>query len=317
MVKNVERMPIPIEFCIPERKLVREVPEKTKLVATYLPKFRYESATRYIYDDEQSYYEDYRRSLFAHTKKKAGWDCLRHYEIMSQGCIPLFENLEDCPAKTMTLLPKDLLLEAKQLYASMTSKFDDINTTSSFKNSSEYPRLLEIAGDLLDHTRRRLTTKALAEYVLEKSGHAGARSVLYISGLGRYGLVPNYMRDLLLQGFKELLGSDCHEVPRVPFIYDDFGKVTQLYGKGFTYTKNIPSYLRDNTKDTTCEMDVQSNEYDVIIYGSYHDGMPMHQHVLRHYGKASIVLICGDDLHDCDYQKYVDQGYPVFVRELQ
>lgn len=48
---------------------------------------------RYGPDDEAAYHKMYQNSLFALTKKKGGWDCLRHYEILANGCIPIFETL--------------------------------------------------------------------------------------------------------------------------------------------------------------------------------------------------------------------------------
>ena len=44
----------------------------------------------YIYEKERDYYDMYFNSLFALTYKKAGWDCLRHYEILANGCILYF-----------------------------------------------------------------------------------------------------------------------------------------------------------------------------------------------------------------------------------
>ena len=55
-------------------------------------------------------FKPYSNSIFAITNKKLGWDCLRHYEILMNGCIPLFLNIEDCPKLTLTTLPKDRLL---------------------------------------------------------------------------------------------------------------------------------------------------------------------------------------------------------------
>ena len=39
----------------------------------------------YIYNTEKEYYNDYAESRFGVTLKKAGWDCLRHYEIIAAG----------------------------------------------------------------------------------------------------------------------------------------------------------------------------------------------------------------------------------------
>lgn len=78
----------PISFSIPEEKVVNEVPEKSIILANYNPtgvgsKF-------YKYDNENDYYNGYKKALFAITRKKGGWDCMRHYEILANGCIPIF-----------------------------------------------------------------------------------------------------------------------------------------------------------------------------------------------------------------------------------
>ena len=44
-----------------------------------------------------------------------GWDCFRHYEILGNGAIPYFLDLESSPKQTMALLPKALLLKARAL----------------------------------------------------------------------------------------------------------------------------------------------------------------------------------------------------------
>ena len=52
----------------------------------------------------------YKKSIFALTYKKSGWDCLRHYEILMNGCIPLFLDIKNCPINTISNLPKDQLI---------------------------------------------------------------------------------------------------------------------------------------------------------------------------------------------------------------
>ena len=41
---------------------------------------------------------------------------MRHYEILANGCIPIFLDLENCPINTLTNLPKKCLLYCKKLY---------------------------------------------------------------------------------------------------------------------------------------------------------------------------------------------------------
>ena len=50
------------------------------------------------------------------TYKKTGWDCMRHYEILMNGCIPLFLDIESCPKKIMEDIPKQRLIEIKNRF---------------------------------------------------------------------------------------------------------------------------------------------------------------------------------------------------------
>lgn len=99
----------PISFAIPTCK-VNFNKNKIKDKAFITPKDR----STYIYDDENSYYADYNEARFGFTMKKAGWDCLRHYEIMGNGCIPYFENIENCPQLTMHSFPKEICINIKK-----------------------------------------------------------------------------------------------------------------------------------------------------------------------------------------------------------
>ena len=90
-------MILPITFSIPKNKIVTEIPLKTKFLSNLVPG----DSNTYIYKTENDYYNEYKESLFATTYKKAGWDCMRHYEILACGCILYFPNIENCPPKTM------------------------------------------------------------------------------------------------------------------------------------------------------------------------------------------------------------------------
>ena len=102
---------LPITFGIPTDKLTIPNLNKTQDYATCIPG----QPETYIFKSEQPYYEDYQKSYYGVTTKKAGWDCMRHYEILGNYCIPYFVGLEDCPKNTLANLPKELLLEAKDL----------------------------------------------------------------------------------------------------------------------------------------------------------------------------------------------------------
>jgi hypothetical protein len=138
---NIENnLVLPISFCIPEELIVANMSEKEKKISDIIPNFN----KTYNFNSENEYYDEYRKSWYAITKKKGGWDCLRHYEIMMNGCIPIFEDLEMCPKNTMIFLPKKELLD--------------------FKESIDYDYTKIIF--LLNHLKNNLTTKKMVEHIL-------------------------------------------------------------------------------------------------------------------------------------------------------
>ena len=138
---------LPITFGVPTNKLAQPNKNKIQEYATYIPG----QPETYIFRDEKSYYEDYQKSYYGVTMKKAGWDCMRHYEILGNYCMPYFIGLENCPKNTLANLPKDLLLEGRELISNF--------------NEQKYYIILD---EIFDYTKNNLTTKNIANYLLEK-----------------------------------------------------------------------------------------------------------------------------------------------------
>lgn len=138
---------IPITFGIPTIKLTTSNKIKTQEYATCIPG----QPETYIFKDEKSYYEDYQKSYYGVTMKKAGWDCMRHYEILGNYCLPYFVGLEDCPEDTLANLPKELLLEGRYL----AENFDK-------------EKYFNILNEVFNYTKENLTTKNIASYILSK-----------------------------------------------------------------------------------------------------------------------------------------------------
>ena len=166
---------------------------------------------------------------------------------------------------------------------------------------------------LLDYTRNYLTTSKIANYILQKTNYQSVSRILYLSG----DLNPDYLRCLLLHGFKELFGSNCHDYPKVPHIYkSNTINLSNLYGKGMSYANLLEDILHDNKLDDTIEQNIKNKYYDIIIYGSYHRGIPYYDLINKIYKPDEIILLCGEDLHCCNYNQYIQKGHYVFVREL-
>lgn len=290
----------PISFCFPAEKVVTEIYKKTKVLSSLIPG----NMDTYIYNNETDYYNEYRQSLFAMTTKKGGWDCMRHYEIMANGCIPYFPNIEECPVNTMALLPKDLFIQGNALY----EKYKDANIDDIDLNECN-----ELIDKYLTYVKEHLTSVQMAKYILDKAQASTASKILFLS----QDMYPDYLRCLIIPGFKAAFGSDCHDYPKIPHIYKtDTIDYSSLYGKGITYTNLIDSTTHNDSLDQTIEKDIQNNYYDLVIYGSYHRGMPYYDLVYKSYSPDKIILLCGEDIHYCNYKEWTDKGHHVFVREL-
>lgn len=294
----------PITFSIPECKIIKSNYKKDKLLSSLIPGDK----STYIYNTEEEYYQEYRRSYFALTTKKAGWDCLRHYEIIANGCIPYFKDIEKCPPNTLYLFPKELIIQGNKLYEKINSKSFDINQPELNDDFIEYHKL---KNELILYTINHLRTKKMASYILDKM-NLNTRNILFLSG----ETTPDYLRCLTLHGFKELYGSKCHDFPKISHLYKSSNS-KHLYGNGISYTKLLDDYYHDDKLDSTIIEDIENKKYDIIIYGSYHRGMPFYDIVMNTYDSSKVILLCGEDSHSCNYSKWVNKGHTVFVRELE
>jgi len=180
-IKNV----YPINFAIPKEKIIHTINSKPLNILAPLIPGKYST---YIYENEQDYYQSYQNSVFALTYKKMGWDSLRHYEILMNGCIPLFLNIDKCPEKILTNLPKKLLSEIFIQYSWILNQFFPTNIykkkflsiekfflyfinlfkkkydTATLINS--YPELFEIKKKMIDYTKKNLTTEKIASNMI-------------------------------------------------------------------------------------------------------------------------------------------------------
>jgi len=153
----------PISFSIPKELIVNDVPEKKQSFGTVIPSFMHQHTYEktYIFENEEDYLNDYKKSLFGLTFKKGGWDCLRHYEILASGCLPYFWGLQECPPQTLQWLPKSLLLDVMRL------PHVEIKTLSIDQEKFNF----NLYGDLLlaciQYTKKKLTTEFMAKYVLD------------------------------------------------------------------------------------------------------------------------------------------------------
>ena len=141
----------PISMAVPDDIIIPFNPiNKTQLFGTVYPG----RPETYIFKSENSYYFDYYKSYYGVTFKKGGWDCLRHYEILANKCIPYFIDLDKCPKNTLFNWPKKFILQTNEYAKSCTVPV-------------EYESLLQ---ELCSYVKQNMTTSVLAKYVIETVG---------------------------------------------------------------------------------------------------------------------------------------------------
>ena len=176
----------PLNISIPKNKIIKNLNLKPKNLLAPLIPYRYKT---YIYKNERDYYNMWQNSLFgiSHAYGK-WWETVRYYEMLMNGCVPLVLNLEKCPEDTLTQLPKKELIDIFNKYSWILNKyfptkiykkkFLNLNKFLLFfkyifkKNYdsqnfiNEFPEINDVRNNLLNHTRKYLTTEFTAKYII-------------------------------------------------------------------------------------------------------------------------------------------------------
>lgn len=314
----------PISFSIPEIKIVNEVPLKTKMISDLIPGDR----NTYIYNTEDDYYNEYRKSMFALTFKKGGWDCMRHYEILACGCIPYFPDINLCPYYILYFLPKELIKYGNELF----HLYKDKNIMDLKENDKIL--LEEHIKKLIGFTKIYLTTTNMCNYVINTLKNrcyiTDVKKILFISA----DPWTEYLRCSLLHGFKLKFGKDCHDYPKIRHLYknEDIDYVNYCYGRGYSLSNLLEQDYRNNNLDNTIEEDIINKKYDIIIWGDFYRWVLPPQcysiPYLEYYDLASkyyesnrLIFFNGwDRQHDIYiynfFMNFVNKGNIVFVREF-
>lgn len=147
---------LPISFAMPAEKFLPDGTRtpKERMLAELIPGRR----ETYRFTDETEYYRAYAKSRFGLTMKKAGWDCLRHYEIIGSCCLPLFKGMEACPKSIMAEWPWTMQMEVNRLYAE----------AECGETGGKWPeRYAELLSRFYIYAKSHLTTEALAKRFIE------------------------------------------------------------------------------------------------------------------------------------------------------
>ena len=176
----------------------------------------------YSFLDADEYYKSYACSILGITQRKGGWDCFRHLEIISAGCIPLFLGAAKIPKFTMIHYPKDLFRSVNRDYIKRSLVPDK-----------------GAAKRLVDFANENLTSRAMCRYFSELSNFSITLqdTILFVDS--KLSSAPDYLSVLNFIGLKQVYGDQVECLFDEPdYVYVDSSQnISELYGRGFGYSK--------------------------------------------------------------------------------
>ena len=233
----------------------------------------------YAFADNAAYLSAYARASMALTFRKAGWDCFRHVEILASGAVPLMPDADRIPRYAMIHYPRSAMV-ALAVQAITHGGVPDEQTRRHFRAFAE----------------RHLTTKAMARYLLDVSGLADSRRVLFVDD--QTPVNPEYQSTLALIGLKQLLGRGCEVAFPADFLYAGSSQTAAChYGRGFGYSHAIDPGARTSEEESDRKahgLDALRS-YDAVIVGSISRNTALTRVVLGQCDPARVVLIHGED----------------------
>jgi hypothetical protein len=154
----------PIAFSFPDEKIVAPAQSSSKqrpfprhIVDPEVRARVAGASSAYAFDSEAAYYADLRQARFGITTRRAGWDCLRHYEIAANGAVPCFRDLS---LKEPSCAPHGLSEDNCIAY----SNADELMARIEGLSDAEYERKRLGAIDWARHNSTRTrATQLLAE----------------------------------------------------------------------------------------------------------------------------------------------------------
>eukprot|EP01064_Diplonema_japonicum_P008172 TRINITY_DN15674_c0_g1_i3.p1 TRINITY_DN15674_c0_g1~~TRINITY_DN15674_c0_g1_i3.p1 ORF type:complete len:579 (+),score=154.66 TRINITY_DN15674_c0_g1_i3:590-2326(+) len=352
----------PVGFTVPGHRYSGSISWKETDFASLIPgnpttyKHTQQAGATGKTEPDTDYFYNYKHAYFCVTRKKKGWDCLRHYEILASGCIPYFVDLHRMPASTMAFFPKALVQEAMALPG--VKYTDDRKGAFWFKeafsidwNVFNTTRYYEIAAKIQAHARRHLTSEAMAKYIMDAMGASGGpknpKKVLYI-----HHCYHDFMGDSLWNGFKELeiKGVLDHVADVVPPRNLSTGGYNGYWGRlvnrGFCRNgRKVPLMTSDATlkrheyygwvngwgnhrshnyfpAETAVDADtipdrIRNKEYDLIIYAAPSRTSAWLKEVSAHYPPSQVAFLSGaDSPEDISTYARYSEKGRMFVREL-
>lgn len=283
----------PISFSSPREAV--QTATKTKFLSTTIP------GEPYSYEDENAYLEEYRRSLFALSTKKSGWDCFRHLEVIFSGAIPLIPGLEATPPGVMFAYPKNFLAHVFR---------EQVTGGPLFPAEEELSYLRSYAETYL-------TATAMARYMLESISYDGGDILFLDFDLDVW---TDYQSIFTLIGLKRVLGRKLHTVSLPKYLTSLDSSPSGLYGIGFGYRGALNDQALASESIPIGSINPEMIDgFERVVLGQFFRDFPRFRGVAGPSVDLSrVVGVVGDDYPESrgTLKRMAESDITFFVREL-
>lgn len=113
--------------------------------------------------------------------------------------------------------------------------------------------------------------------------------ILFLS----HASIPDYQNDMLFHGLRSNYGDSVVDYPRLSYMYQSYGDVSGLYGKGFSLYGLLGD---DSSVDRTNLYErAMNHEFDLVVYGSLQRNRMWFSKLADVYKRHEIIGIDGED----------------------
>ena len=289
----------PIGLSSPQSCELESSTDRSQIISSIVP------GLPYSFENEEDYYNEYKKSYYALTHKKGGWDCYRHIEIFLNGAIPLMPDAFEIPEYSMVHYPKRTLRAV----------------TEKSKNLIQTPTA-ETRAKIKDFFNENLTSRAMAKYFLTCAGVVDVSRILFIDH--RLPFSPDHFSFLSLIGLKQEFGKSCVAMQPVRYLHQNWkGDASHMFGRGFGYVRSLPADTADShhliMSLKSVAKRLKKQEYDLVVFGSIMRNLNIFEELRPYLDPARTIIINGEDLPPSeDALRYMkDTRCHVFVRSIE
>lgn len=290
----------PLNFSFPRPELIpQEISPRPYFLSSTIP------GEPFSFEDWESYLDEYRQSYFALSTRKGGWDTFRHLEILFSGAIPLMPRLARTSPFSLAHFPKRALVRVLSGMAREGLAIPGEKTRAFFH----------------DFSTTRLTSVASAEY-LRSVAKIPDGNILFLDR----SLPGNvdYLSAFTLIGLLQSGSGDVKVAYEPSYLFDDFqGDTKTLYGRGFGYSRSLPSRVRPagalSLDAPLGELQELCEDARSIVVGSYDNNREVVQELVRRgIPEERFVCVVGSDLATDFSLRHHIKSSPMtfFVREF-